>query len=215
MTFIIICSCSGMHAKNNPDQLIKSIYKFRDRFNNGKELHQHLLNHFNRYGNINKAAAFFVFNRITFSGTTESGGYSEHAFENRFTDSSIQRVNLLSNILPKTKITNKDYEKLLTTQGDNVFIFLDPPYFSTAKSALYGKNGSLHKTFDYERFARLMKKTSHKWLITLDDCEYIRNLFSFTNMKTWDLTYGMRNVSKTSTQKEKELFIYNYDPENS
>ena len=55
-----------------------------------------------------------------------------------------------------------------------------------------------------------MKECKHKWLITYDDSEYIRNLFSFANIIPWDLTYGMRNVSSGSNQKGKELFISNY-----
>lgn len=39
----------------------------------------------------------------------------------------------------------------------------------------------------------------------------IRNLFSFANIKTWNLTYGMRNVNKESNQLGKELFISNYN----
>ena len=55
-----------------------------------------------------------------------------------------------------------------------------------------------------------MKQTKHKWLITYDDSDYIRDLFSFAKIKTWDLTYGMRNVNKKSDQVGKELFISNY-----
>ena len=47
-------------------------------------------------------------------------------------------------------------------------------------------------------------------LITYDDSEYIRELFSFANIIPWDLTYGMRNVNKDSNQIGKELFISNY-----
>jgi len=95
-------------------------------------------------------------------------------------------------------------------EGENVFIFLDPPYYSATKSALYGKNGNLHKVFDHERFAENMKNCQHKWLITYDDSEYIRKLFSFANIVPWNLTYGMRNVTDSSDQNGKELFISNY-----
>ncbi len=88
---------------------------------------------------------------------------------------------------------------------------MDPPYYSATKSALYGKNGKLHKSFNHIRFSEAMKNTSHKWLITYDDSEYIKELFSFCgNFITWDLTYGMRNVNKDSNQIGKELFISNY-----
>jgi len=72
------------------------------------------------------------------------------------------------------------------------------------------KNGTLHKTFDHKRFANVMKDTKHKWLITYDDSDYIKDLFSFANIQPWDLTYGMRNVNKESNQLGKELFISNY-----
>jgi DNA adenine methylase len=78
------------------------------------------------------------------------------------------------------------------------------------KSALYGKNGNLHKSFDYKRFAENMKNCPHKWLITYDDSQYIRDLFSFATIQNWNLTYGMRNITENSDQNGKELFISNY-----
>ncbi|MBM4177157.1 MAG: DNA adenine methylase [Ignavibacteria bacterium] len=197
-------------CKENPNKLIESILEFRSTYPDGKELHRFLLNNIESFDNTKKAAAFFIFNRITFSGTTESGGFSNAAFHKRFTESSIERVKALSKILVNTKISNLDYEEVILSDGNDVFIFLDPPYYSATKSALYGKNGNLHKMFDHERFANVMKQTKHKWLITYDDSEYIRDLFSFANIKTWDLTYGMRNVTKDSNQIGKELFISNY-----
>lgn len=182
----------------------------KSEFQDGKELHKYLTNNIDKFDNLKRATAFFIFNRITFSGTTESGGFSNEAFRKRFTTSSIERVKLLSKILPNTKITNSDYKKVIETNGNNVFIFLDPPYYSATKSALYGKNGNLHKGFDHERFANILKNTEHKWLITYDDSTYIRKLFSFANIISWDLTYGMRNVNKNSNQIGKELFISNY-----
>ena len=200
-------------CKGNPNRLINSILEFRSNYLDGKELHKFLLKNIDSFDSIKKAAAFFIFNRITFSGTTESGGFSNAAFHKRFTDSSIERVKYLSKILVNTKISNLDYEEVISIDGEDVFLFLDPPYYSATKSALYGKNGTLHKIFDHERFANVMKHTKHKWLATYDDSDYIRNLFSFANIKTWDLTYGMRNVNKGSNQLGKELFISNYSLE--
>jgi len=197
-------------CNENPNKLIESILEFRSTYLDGKELHRFLLENIDLFDNIKKAAAFFIFNRITFSGTTESGGFSNAAFHKRFTESSIERVKALSKILLNTKISNLDYEEVISSAGDDVFLFLDPPYYSATKSALYGKNGKLHKMFDHKRFANVMKQTKHKWLITYDDSEYIRKLFSFAHIKTWDLTYGMRNVNKKSNQLGKELFISNY-----
>ncbi len=197
-------------CKNQPEELISQIWVWKNKYTHGKELHRFLLKSINDFNPLKKAAAFFVFNRITFSGTTESGGFSNAAFNKRFTESSIHRVELLSSIIPNTTITNLDYQSVIEKPGKNVFIFLDPPYYSATKSALYGKNGNLHKCFDHNRFAEIMKKTSHKWLITYDDSRYIRNLFSFANIFEWCKIYGMRNVNGNSDKNGKELFISNY-----
>src|SRR5690606_30031856 len=127
-----------------------------------------------------------------------------------FTESSIQRLRQFGKVINGAQITNLDFQQVIEADGENVFIFLDPPYYSATKSALYGKNGNLHKGFDHVRFAETMKSCKHNWLITYDDSEYIRNLFSFAYIIEWDLTYGMRNVTDTSDQKGKELFISNY-----
>ncbi|MBM2814926.1 MAG: modification methylase [Ignavibacteria bacterium] len=192
------------------DSVIEKIYELRNKFSDGKELHRFLIDNIKQYDDLYKAAAFFIFNRITFSGTTESGGFSQQAFTGRFTESSIKRLIHFGQVIKNTKITNLDFQEVIEAEGENVFIFLDPPYYSASKSALYGKNGVLHKGFDHIRFAEVMKNCRHNWLITYDDSEYIRNLFSFAHIIPWELTYGMRNITTSSNQNGKELFISNY-----
>lgn len=197
-------------AKNNTNRLLEIVLDWKTKFKEGKQLHKYLQENIHSFDNIHIAAAFFAFNRITFSGTTESGGYSEGAFTGRFTNSSIERVKMFSPLLCNTKITNCDYSDIIQNPGKDVFIYLDPPYYSATKSALYGKNGNLHKSFNHELFADNMKECKHRWLITYDDCEYINDLFSFAHIIKWDLKYGMRNVTNNSNQTGKELFISNY-----
>lgn len=197
-------------TQKDVDALIGKVYEWRNQFSVGKELHQFLNENLATFNDLERGAAFFIYNRITFSGTSLSGGFSEHAFTGRFTESSIQRLNQFAKVINGSIITNLDYEELVKQEGENVFIFLDPPYYSATKSALYGKNGNMHKSFDHVKFADTMKNCNHKWLITYDDSEYIRKLFSFANIMPWELMYGMRNVVAGSDQKGKELFISNY-----
>jgi len=194
-----------------PNEVIKEILYFKEKFNDGKKLYDFLVSNEEKFSDIKKAASFFVLNRITFSGTTLSGGYSKQAFEKRFTDSSIERLKKIIPLLKDVNITNYDYTDLLFHRGQNVFIFLDPPYYKAQKSALYGKNGNLHKGFDYVKLAESLKNTSHYWLMTIDNSDYIKELFSFAYIKEWNITYGMRNVGKNINQKETELFISNYN----
>lgn len=198
------------YAQKDLPGLIAQINDWRQQFKQGKELYQFLVENSPTFQGIQQASAFFIFNRITFSGTTQAGGFSEQAFQKRFTDTSITRLLSLNNLLKDIKITNFDYQSVVEAEGENVVIFLDPPYFSAKKSALYGKNGKLHKEFDHERFAEVMKNCSHQWLMTYDNSEFIKNLFSFAHILEWHLMYGMRNQTEQSDQLGKELFISNY-----
>ena len=156
-----------------------------------------------------QALLFFFFNRVTFSGTTRAGGFSQAASLDRFTESSIERLLVLPEALEGTKITNVDYESVIKKPGKDVFLFLDPPYFSSAN--LYGRNGRLHN-FDHERLASLLKESGHRFLITYDDCAEVRKLYSkWAKIKPWKLQYGMNNCNQENLSKiGRELFIYNY-----
>lgn len=197
-------------SQNNLSEILTQVKEWKQEFSDGKVLFYFLKENKESFSKIEIAAMFFVFNRITFSGTTEAGGYSEQAFQKRFTDSSIERLDKVRSVLENVKITDFDYEKVILEKGENVFLFLDPPYSKNEKSALYGKNGNLHKGFDHKRFAEVLKKCPHKWLLTYDDSMFIRELYSFANISSWDLTYGMRNVTSNSNQREQELLISNY-----
>lgn len=154
------------------------------------------------------AFLFFFFNRVTFSGTTRAGGFSKAASIGRLTATAIERLKPLPAALVDTKITELDFQKVIETPGNDVFIFLDPPYCTAAK--LYGRNGGLH-AFDHERLASCLKKSGHRFLITYDDCDQIRKLYRWANIGQWQLQYGMNNCSVDNSSKiGSELFISNY-----
>jgi len=204
--------CFWKVLRDRPEELIAEVKRIRETCKDGRALYKRLIE--NAGGDdFERAVRFFVLNRITFSGTVESGGYSQHAFEKRFTMSAIEKLRMAADIVKDFEITCGDYEELLFREGENVFIFLDPPYYSTAKSRLYGKNGDLHVSFDHKRFAENMKRCKHLWMITYDDSDEIRKLFGFANIYEWELQYGMNNYKRKKASKGKELLITNYDVE--
>lgn len=202
--------CFWEKMKTNDDEVISIVKKLKEEYKDGKELYKYLTDNLFEFNDIERAAAFFVLNRITFSGTSCSGGYSQGSFDGRFTDSSIQRLETIKPFLENVKITNFDYEELLKKPGDDVFIFMDPPYYSATKSALYGKNGDLHKGFDHERLFETVKRCKHKWMMTYDNSKYIVNLYKGYNIVSFDLMYGMKNVTKDAEMKGSEIIITNY-----
>ncbi|MBD3202817.1 DNA adenine methylase [Candidatus Woesearchaeota archaeon] len=197
------------YSKIEMKALLNEIWKIKETEKDGRELFNRLTSN-KQFDDFDRAVRFFVLNRISFSGTVDSGGYSSQAFKRRFTDSSIKRAKAISPIVSDTKITNLDYEKVIKSPGKNVFIFLDPPYLSTTSSRLYGKNGDLHEGFDHIRFATNMKKCNHKWLITYDNSKKVKDLFNFAHIYGWQLQYGMNNYKQDKAKKGQELFISNY-----
>lgn len=203
--------CFWKEAQRDAKQLAFAIQQVKDKTENGRVLFETLRGQAGTaLSDFERAVRFFVLNRISFSGTVDSGGYSEGAFRGRFTDSSIARVRELGALLQDVKITHKDYTHLLRARGRDVFLFLDPPYLTATKSRLYGLNGTLHTSFDHQTFAREMRQCVHSWLITYDDSPEIRANFAFAFQDEWQLQYGMNNYKRAFAAKGKELFITNY-----
>lgn len=198
------------YAKEKNNELVDTIKVIKKTNRDGKKLFIKYKGKWENYSNFDRAVRFFILNRITFSGTIDSGGYSQESFEKRFTDSSIMRLGNIQPILNNTRITNLDYEEVVQEKGENIFLFLDPPYYSQKSLNLYGKNGDLHRNFDHNRFAEIMMDCSHKWLITYDDCEETRYLFRFANIIPWTSSYRMRNIEEKLARKGEELIITNY-----
>lgn len=194
-------------------RLIDAVKTIHDNTIDGRKLFEEYKSEIGTYTeDIDKAIAFFIINRISFSGTTFSGGYSETAFKERFTTSSIKRLEEFCKILkPRLRVTNYDYSKVLKKGGDGVFIYCDPPYYTAEKSGLYGNNGNLHKGFDHERFAEEIKKCKHKWCISYDDNDFIKDMYKDYNIIAFENIYGMKNVNPEKiNQKGNEILITNY-----
>lgn len=162
---------------------------------------------------LNRAAKFFILNRSTSSGSSECGGMTQAAYCERFTLSSIETLKKLIDILKDVNFTNLDYEEVIKAPGEDVFIFLDPPYFSSKASGLYGKNGSLHRTFDHERLSQLLINCRHNWLMTIDNCQETKELYNWAQQLEWEKAYGMTNFGGRKSKRGEELLVANFSIE--
>jgi DNA adenine methylase len=201
--------CFWKTLQKNPKTLVKAITQIKKDCKDGRRLYSKLAIS-DASGVFGRALRFYILNRITYSGTSDSGGYSDESFKKRFTSSKIEALLPLSRLLKNAKITNENYDQILLEEGKDVFIFLDPPYWNARNFPLYGKNGNLNKFFDHKQFAENVKKCKHTWLITCDDSDPIRDLFSFAHIYPWEMKYN--GMHKKKAIEGKELFITNYEP---
>ena len=163
---------------------------------------------------IYRAAAFYIINKCSFSGLTESSSFSAQASDHNFTMRGIENLPKYSELIQNWKITNLPYWELMQTPAPvGTFWFLDPPY--DIKDNLYGKKGELHKGFNHQEFHAYMTQGNVKddWMITYNTNPTLREWYKDYYQTKWDLTYTMRSVGDyMNEQKDRaELLITNYD----
>ena len=183
-------------VKTNKSDLITTLQRLQQ-CNIDKEKFQLLReNIMTEENELHQAASYFAINRCSFSGATLSGGFSKQAAEGRFTESSIKRVKELD--LNKFSIYNLDFKEFLNNHlSSSSIIFLDPPYFLEKGNSLYGKNGDLHEGFDHKGLCHELSNVKN-WILTYNDCEFIRNLYSEHKIIEVDWAYGMNKSKKSS-----------------
>ena len=158
---------------------------------------------------LERAVAFYVVNKCSFSGLTESSSFSAQASDSNFSMRGIEKLTGYQEIIEDWKITNLSYEDLLT-DWRNTFIYLDPPY--DIKDNLYGKKGDMHKKFDHDKFAKDCDDHTADMMISYNSSQLIKNRFKNWNAVEFDLTYTMRSVGDymSDQQTRKELLLLNY-----
>ena len=159
--------------------------------------------------NLFRACAFYVINKCSFSGLTESSSFSAQASDSNFSMRGIEKLPGYTQIIRNWKITNLSYEQLLT-DDKNVFTYLDPPY--DIRSNLYGRKGSMHNGFSHDGFAADCDRFIGPQLISYNSSQLVKDRFEGWEVGEFDLTYTMRSVGEyMREQKErKELLLFNY-----
>jgi len=162
---------------------------------------------------LDRAVAFYVVNKCSFSGLTESSSFSAQASDSNFSMRGIEKLVGYQEIISHWHINQYSYEYCFRTDiHDGLFIYLDPPY--DIKDNLYGKKGSMHKGFDHDKFAQDCSDSSAHQLVSYNSDQLVKDRFTGSQWKAaeFDLTYTMRSVGEyMKDQKErKELLLFNY-----
>jgi DNA adenine methylase len=187
-----------LKSANNTPELARELFlKSKERIND------------QTVSNFDRAVAFYVVNKCSFSGLTESSSFSQQASMSNFSMRGIEKLPEYSELIKNWHITNYSYDHLL--DGDStIFVYLDPPY--DIKDNLYGRKGSMHKGFDHDKFAADCDTCNVDQLISYNSDQLVKDRFKNWNAAEFDLTYTMRSVGEyMREQKErKELLLFNY-----
>ena len=163
---------------------------------------------------LDRAVNFYIINKCSFSGLSESSSFSAQASKSNFTLAGIKRLDDYQELIQFWRITNKDYKELMFEGGDT-FMYLDPPY--DIKDNLYGKKGGMHKGFDHDEFADVCNRTPAHSLISYNSSQLVKNRFDSGNSnweaQEYELTYTMRSTAdyQQDQKARKELLLFNYE----
>ena len=165
-----------------------------------------------KFDSLERASAFYIVNKCSFSGLTESSSFSQQASISNFSMRGIEKLSGYSELITNWNITNNTYEDLIENDiHDNIFMYLDPPY--DIKDNLYGKKGEMHKSFDHDKFAENCDKSNIDMLVSYNSNQLVKDRFKDWTAAEFDLTYTMRSVGEymRDQQKRKELLLLNYE----
>jgi DNA adenine methylase len=187
-----------LKLSNNTPELARELFvKSKEHINDETQL------------NFNRAVAFYIVNKCSFSGLTESSSFSPQASNANFSLRGIEKLPEYSKLIVNWRITNCSYDYLM--DGNiGAFMYLDPPY--DIKDNLYGRKGSMHKGFDHDKFAADCDANNMDQLISYNSDQLVKDRFKNWNAAEFDLTYTMRSVGEymRDQKQRKELLLFNY-----
>jgi DNA adenine methylase len=162
---------------------------------------------------FDRAVNYFILLFTSFSSVMNSGSLTRRESNwLKWADRLPEHIRLVANHLREdTYITNFDFEKCIESFDDiDTFFFIDPPYTMAKKGKYYRMNFDEQ---DHERLRDCLKKIKGKFLLTYDNNELIRKLYTSPPfmIKKIQMT-AVSAVTGVGGQKptKEELFIYNY-----
>lgn len=133
---------------------------------------------------LERGFAAFYLNRCNRSGIIRNGGIiggiqqnGRWRIDSRFNKQTLhRRLEQIARYGERIHVTNLDgIDFIDSIPSSSTMLFVDPPYFNKG-SALYLSN------LDFEYHARLAERlrrmTDAPWVLTYDDCEQVRELYS-------------------------------------
>tara|TARA_B000000557_G_scaffold28942_1_gene21237 strand:+ start:16616 stop:17464 length:849 start_codon:yes stop_codon:yes gene_type:complete len=163
--------------------------------------------------NFDRALAFYIVNKCSFSGLTESSSFSAQASDSNFSIRGIERLVEYQELIQHWTITNLTYERMLINDWDSkgIFTYMDPPY--DIKDNLYGRKGGMHKKFDHDDFAKNCDEYTSPLLISYNSSQIVKDRFKEWTVAEFAHTYTMRSVGcyNIDQASRKELVLLNYE----
>lgn len=160
-------------------------------------------------GIIERAYRYFFINRTSYSGIMNMPNWGFHPIKSVQADKWVDRIIEAGlKLESKVKITNLSYSEVITKESnERVWLFLDPPYFKADQKRAYSNSFTYS---DHLQLEKLLRKTNHLFCLTYDNCDEIKELYSWAYIHEVEWRYHTANSNVTSRKMGRELIIANY-----
>lgn len=152
---------------------------------------------------------YYYLNRTSYSGIMKKPAWGYHEKRSVHPDKWGKRITEANKKLENVKITNLDFEEIINAPaiGKSVFMFVDPPYYEADQKRAY-----MHSFTEDEhvRLSKVLKKTRHKFCLTYDNCEPVKELYNWAKIQEVSWRYDTANSNVASRKMGRELIITNF-----
>lgn len=155
------------------------------------------------------ARKYYYLNRTSFSGKLVSAAWGYRPKRSLPPERWKERIIPCGEALENVKLTNVDFSEVIRAEGEDVLLYVDPPYFLPPKHKHY-RHG--FDPEDHVRLAEELRNTNHHFFLTYDDCPEIRELYSWANIYNANFVYRVDNSATNQGERQLgfELIISNY-----
>lgn len=158
---------------------------------------------------LESAHRFYFLNRTSYSGIMHKPAWGYHPLNSAPPKSWVEFIDKAAEKLQGVRLTALDFEDVMRAPavGKQVFMYLDPPYIEADQERAYAHSFTMK---DHERLVRLLRQTKYKFLLTYDDCNTARRLYSWANLRPEEWWYNTANIRTKTRKKGRELLITNF-----
>jgi len=211
-------SCLWTSVIKYPDKLKESIMSFVPSIENFYSFKEELLNTdvtpLKEDSIIDIGFKKLAIHQTSYSGLGVKSGSplggkeqkSQYKIDCRWSPNSIcKKIDTISNKFSKIQIhenmcfnTDFSYYFYRFNCNKDVFLYLDPPYYIKGNDLYqHGFNDE-----DHARLCHHLENTNHKWILSYDDCDEIREMYSWANIISFDVKYTIKSGKNGNTKKE-------------
>lgn len=148
---------------------------------------------------IQRAAKFYILIKESFGTDLSSFGVRPKNLEN-----AVGYILSVSKRLNNVVVENQDFEHIIKTYDKkDALFYLDPPYYKTE-----GYYPDRFMPEDHNRLKEVLEKIQGKFLLSYNDCDYIRKLYNDYSIAEVERSHNL--VQEKTKPRYKELLIKNY-----